>query len=303
MTIKAVFEAAWQTIWQRKWLLVLGVVVAGALGGIDRGAVNLWYTAQEVRRFLAERFGLGSTPGGDVAGGLPDLGGVVGSEDLTRVLTAGVISLVAVLCAAGIFAIGVAVIARWAQGALIAGASQDERPFREALQMGWQRTWRLIVIASIPPIPVTLGGIISLLIVFLATMAAGLAGDPDGVLSYLRDTVWLRPVLILVNGPLLLGTIGLAMVRGLVDRACVLEDRRVWDSFRLGWAVPERHPGLFFTLLGGQVLAALAVGWILRLPRLISPIFIVLQPVNWIVGGVLVALFSAMWTVAWGEMG
>ena len=73
----------------------------------------------------------------------------------------------------------------------------------------------------------------------------------------------------------------------------------MWESFQRGWSVLRMHSGLFFTLLGIQVIAALVVGLVLRLPRFISPVLIVLQPVNWIVGGLLMALFSAMWTAAW----
>jgi hypothetical protein len=302
-----IVKEGWQRVWQRKWLLALGVVVAGTIGGIDRGLVGLWYTVAWAQRFLAERFGIGvvpggpgsAVPGGEQANGVPSLEGVVGGEELARLLAAGVISLVAVLCVAGLFAVGVAIVARTAQGMIIAGAGPDDRPLAEALRTGWMRTRRLIVIISIPPIPITLGGILTLLIVMIATMVAGATGDPPVVVAYLKSAAWLPPLLAMINGPLLLATIGLGLVRGLADRACVLEDRRAVESFRRGWTVLRAHTRPFAVLLAGQVIAALLVGWGLHLPRLLSPALIVLQPLNWIVGGLLVAWFSAMWTVAW----
>jgi len=306
--IPEIVREGWVRVWRRKWLLAPGVVIAGATGGIDRGVIGLCHTVSTVRSFLAERFGIGvetSRPdagnvGGGAPGGIPDLSGVVGGDELARLLAAGIVSLVAVLCVAGLFAVGVAVVARLAQGMLIAGAEPDVLPFGEALRTGWARTWRLIVIISIPPIPITLGGILSLVIVLITTATADVAGDPDAVFAYLGNAEWLLPVLIAINGSLLLVTVGLGLVRGLADRACVLEDRRAVDSFRRGWAVLRAHIGPFVVLLAGQVIAAVLVGWLLHLPRLISPVLIVLQPVNWGIGGTLVAWFSSMWTVAWG---
>ena len=309
MGISEIVREGWARVWRHKWLLALGVIVAGATGGIDRGMVSLWYTAATVRGFLAERFGIGAaqtgsgggTDGGPVPGGVPDLSSVAGGDELARLLAAGIISLVAVLCVAGLFVVGVAVAARLAQGTLIAGAGPVSLSFAEALRTGWTRTWRLIVIISIPPIPITLGGILSLLIILVATALAGVTGDPDTVIAYLSDAAWLRLMLAIVNGPLILITIGLSLVRGLADRACILEDRKAVDSFRRGWMVLRKHGAPFAILLGGQIAAALAVGWMLYLPRLISPVLIVLQPANWIIGGALVAWFSAMWTVAWNR--
>lgn len=307
MGILEIVAEGWKRIWQKKWLLALGVMIAGATGGIDRGLVGLWYTVVGAQRFLAERFGIGAepggpggnVPGGGQASGVPGLEGVVGGEELARLLAAGMISLVAVLCVAGLFAIGVAVVARIAQGMLIAGAGPDDLPFAGALRTAWARTWRLIVIVSIPPIPITLGGIFTLLIVLIATTVAGAVGDPAVVIAYLGSAPWLPPLLAMINGPLLLATVGLGLARSLADRACILEDRRAVDSFRRGWTVLHAHARPFAFLLAGQVIAALLVGWGLHLPRLLSPALVVLQPVNWIVGGLLVAWFSASWTVAW----
>ncbi len=306
---RAHLARAWRAVRGSKYLLALGVVVAAAGLGLDGGLSGLvWLLirrgmqADGAAAPLAEAVGASL---GAAAAELPASGGVSPGELLA--LIAGVFGVL--LLAGSLSVIGVGVIARAAAGSLIAGVGADggpgALPLREALRTGWQRAWRLIIILSIPPIPATVGAILSVAGVGILLYAAGLSGDPAGALALLRESRGLHVALAALNAPLVVVSLALAWVQIMADRACVLEDRRALDSFRRGWQVMRPHLASAAGLLLLQLGVGVAVGVLLRLPGMavpagaLAPLACLLRPLAWLVTGGLVALFSALWTLAW----
>ncbi len=291
---RAHLARAWRAVRGSKYLLALGVVVAAAGLGLDGGLSGLvWLLirrgmqADGAAAPLAEAVGASL---GAAAAELPASGGVSPGELLA--LIAGVFGLL--LLAGSLSVIGV-------------GGEPGALPLREALRTGWQRAWRLIIILSIPPIPATVGAILSVAGVGILLYAAGLSGDPAGALALLRESRGLHVALAALNAPLVVVSLALAWVQIMADRACVLEDRRALDSFRRGWQVMRPHLASAAGLLLLQLGVGVAVGVLLRLPGMavpagaLAPLACLLRPLAWLVKGGLVAFFSALWTLAWRD--
>jgi hypothetical protein len=205
-----------------------------------------------------------------------------------------------------LLAIAVGVLILVARGGLIAAtdkiASTGDSSFGAALRAGWGRAWRLIIIASIPPIPVTLGAI---LVVIVATL---MLRQPGGLSFVDRPAeVWSRlggaPAVatICIMLPLGLISFSLGLLRHLADRACVLENKGAIASYRRSWEVFREHGGDVLLLLVIQLVLEIAIWLVLLVPNaLISLCAALLLPL-WVVQGAKKAFFIALWTLAWRE--
>ncbi len=213
---------------------------------------------------------------------------------------AGMVGLAIVLL---LLAIAVGVLILMARGALIAYAGRAPAAgapgLSSALRAGWRRVWRLIIIASIPPIPITAGAIILAIAATLMILQAGgleIANQPD---VQQRIAGPLAVISLCVLGPLGLLAFILSLFRPLADRACVLEDRTVIASYRRSWEVVRQHFGEVAILALIHLALQVVVWAVLLIPRLLLSMCIPLVIPIWLVLGLLKTVFITLWTLAW----
>ncbi len=215
--------------------------------------------------------------------------------------TAGWASLVIGVVLLGIAAGVTAIVAR---GALIAsaGAVEPSIGLGAALRAGWGKAWRLILIASIPPIPVTIAAI---LIVVLATMVIKLTGGVEALAgsAELQQQVGggLLIASMVVLFPFLIVTYALGLLSTLADRACMLEDQRVIASYRRGWEMLRANGGSAVMLTLLHLVASSVIGSALALPGMLSMLCFAIMPLLWIAHGIETTFFVTLWTLAWRE--
>jgi hypothetical protein len=298
-------KRAWAVLGQARYLVGLGIVIAaagGSAGGVAlslaAGALGVWDSLTRAAGFFA------ATSPDDLPvnpATLPTEAGL-DSGRLMELLAVGAGALVAVMCVGIISAVMVAVVGRIAQGSLIAGAAGPggRAGLRTALQAGWRAAWQLIVIVSIPPIPATAGAILTVILLGAYLAAIGLVGDPAGIAALLRSRPGLLVGLLALNVPFVVFSLFLGFVQVFADRACVLNGARAIESYRAGWRVARRNMGAALILLLAQIVVGASLAALSRLAvRLWLPVQCVLQPVQWAASGLLIALFTVMWTLAW----
>ena len=269
---------AWNIIWEHKFLILLGVLVAlGGAGGGGNVNLNL------------------SLPQGDVRGfdfRLPH------PEELglpTGVLIGAVIILIGIALVIGIVLWAVSTIAR---GGLIAGVNAIESgaptDFGQAWRAGWQKGWRLLGIGVLPAIPgfiiglgvlATIGG----LYLFKAEMGPRLTN-----IGLVAPLAALACILVPI-------AVVLSALRTFANRACMLEDRGVFASYRRGVEVLVENLGPALVLFLLQVAISIGLGIVLFLPGVITALCCLLWPVLLLVQGVIASYFSTLWTLAWRE--
>jgi hypothetical protein len=267
MDYGSILSRAWNIIWEHKWLILLGVLVAlGSSSGGASGRGNVNYILDE----------------GDFDFDMPrwDM------PDLRGDLDVPVLAIMAGLLFIGIAVlVGVAlwVVATVSRGGLIAGVSTIDgggaSRFGAAWNAGWRKGWRLLGIGILPAIP----GLI-LAIAGLGTLGAGL---------------WvLFAVLACILVPIALV---MGLLRTFANRACMLEDLGVIASYRRGLNVLVENigPALILFLIRIVIGAVLLV--MLFLPGLIMVLCCILWPVLLLLRGAIAAYFSTMWTLAWRE--
>jgi hypothetical protein len=285
MDYGSILSRAWNIIWEHKWLILLGVLVAlGSSSGGASGRGNVNYVLDE----------------GDFDFDMPrwDMPGFRGDLDVP------VLAIVAALLFISIaVVIGTAlwVVATVSRGGLIAGVSTIDgggaSSFGAAWNAGWRMGWRLLGIGILPAIP----GFI------LAIAGLGALGVWAGVYGLFGDrSIWMPGaglgVLFAVLACLLIPiALVLGLLRTFANRACMLEDLGVIASYRRGLSVLVENigPALILFLLQIVIGAVLAV--MLFLPGLIMVLCCILWPVLLLLRGAIAAYFSTMWTLAWRE--
>ncbi len=274
---------AWNIVWEHKFLILLGVLVTlsgvGGGSGVSSGADFEW-----------EYGDFPFTPPPE----MPDW-------EIT--------ALPALTVAAAILFVGVALVigvALWvvstiARGGLIAGAnaidSGTPSNFGQAWGEAWQKGWSLLGIGVLPAIP----GLI------LLVAGLGLAGVFAGLYSLLGDSAVLPPrgglvaiwvALVCIAAPIALV---LSLLRTFANRACVLEDLGVFESYRRGVSVLLENVGPALILFLIQILISIGLGVALFLPNVVMTVCCVLWPVLLLVQGAMASYFSTLWTLAWRE--
>lgn len=285
MDYGSILNRAWNIVWQHKWLILLGVLVAlGSSSGGASGRGNVNYVLDQ-KDFDFDM------PEWD----MPDFRGDLDVPVLAIIAGLLFISIAVVV---GIVLWVVATVSR---GGLIAGVSTIDgggaSSFGAAWNAGWRKGWRLLGIAVLPAIP----GFILLI------AGLGAAGVLAGVYGLLGDRSAWAPgagigVLFAVLACVLLPVaLVLGLLRTFANRACMLEDLGVIASYRRGVNVLIENigPALILFLLQIVIGAVLAV--ILFLPGLIMVLCCILWPVLLLIRGAIAAYFSTMWTLAWRE--
>ena len=286
MDFGGTLSRAWTIIWENKFLILLGVIVALGSGG--RGSIGAGG-------------GGGSSRGGESSldlpwWDLPTLPTQIGFPEAAIVLAVlGIISfallLAFFLCVAGTIA----------RGGLITAVStiEDARrsSFSPAWRSGWERGWRLLGIGILPAVPTLL-----LFLIGLATagLYAGIAGIVGESLSA-PVAVSLGMPFVLVACILVPSALVLALLRTFANRACMLEDLGVIASYQRGLNVLVENLGPALILFLLQIVITVVLAAVLFLPGLVMVICCILWPLLLAINGTITAYFSTMWTLAWRE--
>jgi hypothetical protein len=282
----------WNIVWENKFLILLGVLVALGSGGNN--------SISQVSNFDSQGLETGveiPTPPPE----MPEVPEFQRPEGPFPSLLRGIPTvLILVLGILAVFlGLVIWVVSTTAQGGLIAGASAIDAgggsSFSMAWRAGWQRIGRLLGISILPALPILVGGALGL-ILFLTSA---------GVMTALGERAGLP---VMGGGAAILGLLGcillpITLVLGLLstfaNRACMLEDLGVFEAYRRGFSVLTGNFGPALVLFLIQVGINLALGVALILPGLLSLLCCLLWPLLILVQGGIEAYFSTLWTLAW----
>ena len=273
---------AWNIIWEHKFLILLGVLVAlGSAGGGGNAGAN-----------VSSRRG----DAGDFDFQMPDLGDELGLP--SELAMVGVIALIGIALIVGIAFWALSTIAR---GGLIAGASAIEAgstsSFGQAFRAGWQKGWTLLGIGIVPAIP---GFILAILGAVGAVGYLGFARQGLGSAPFLPNgaLVGMIAVLACLLVPV---AVALSLLRTFANRACMLQDLGVFASYRRGVEVLLGNIGPALVLFLLQVVISIGLAIVLFLPNIVMALCCALWPVLLLVQGAVASYFSTLWTLAWRE--
>lgn len=286
MDYGGMLKRAWTIVWENKFLILLGIVVALGSGGGGGGTGG----------------GGGSSSGGGESsfqlplGELPELRAQIGVPEVLI----GLVALV-VIGFAFLVAVLLWIAATIARGGLIAGVSTiaggGASSFGAAWSAAWERGWRLLGIGVAPAVP---GFILAVAGLATAGVVAGLLGWLDDRVSVAAG-IGLGVPFIALTCILLPIALALNLVRTFANRACMLEDLGVVASYRRGLEVLVANIGPAIVLFLLQVGITFALSVVLFLPGLMMVLCCVLWPVLLAVKGTVKGYFSTLWTLAWGE--
>ena len=268
---------AWNIIWEHKFLILLGVLVAlGGTGGGGNVNLNVSLPRGDVQEF---DFRLPQPE---------ELGLPIG-------VAAAALVFIGIAIVVGIVLWAVSTIAR---GGLIAGVNAIESgaptDFGQAWRAGWEKKWPLLGIGVLPAIP---GFIIGLgvaaafvgLYLFKVEMGPRLAN-----IGLVAPLVALACVLVPI-------AVVLSALRIFANRACMLEDLGVFASYRRGVEVLLANLGPALVLFLLQVAISIGLGIVLLVPGAVMALCCLLWPVLLLVQGAIASYFSTLWTLAWRE--
>lgn len=269
-------------IWEHKFLILLGVLVAlGGGGGYGSSFSGGSFDGQTTNGSDFE-VSPGEWPNLDQ---LPNWLGVAGAL------------LVLIIGIALVIGIALWVVSTIARGGLIAGVDTIDAggisSFSQAWSAGWHKGWRLIGIGIIPAIPV----------LFLVVTALGLIGGlallGGGGATRLEAGVGVTVAAVAcVAIPI---SIFLSLLRTLANRACMLEDQGVFGSYSRGLTVLRQNFGPALVLFLIQVGIGIGLAITLLIPGLIMLLCCILLPLWLLIQGAIAAYFSTLWTLAWRE--
>jgi hypothetical protein len=299
MDFGELLSRAWDILWNNKFLILLGVLVAWGSRGCgnfnvpgDDGPSGVQQPFAEYEEFKEFDFDEYGVPQED----LEDIFG-----PLETALALGAVAAVALICVVIVVGIALWVAGLVARGGLIAGVDEIETvgasSFGQAWRAGWQKGWRLFGIGLIPAIP----WIVLVLVVLAYSLAyyfegAGLdettlAAAGTGMFVVVGTTICLVVLVSLV----------LELLRVMANRACMLEDTGVFESYRRGWEVLRENLGQGVILALIQLGIQIGLFLLLFIPTRILSCCPLLWPVKWAINGTISAYFSTAWTLAWRE--
>lgn len=287
MDTTQLFQRAARTVWQHKFLILLGILAAFSSGsGSDGIRFNLdgdggYQNGQP-----------GAMPWGNVIQGLvPFL-----SDQPPAALSLGAVLLA---CLALLVGIALYILGTIARGSLIDAVDAIEEgrkaSFSAAWGAAWQRAWTLIGIGLLPAVPALLGFLVGL---------AGWAGylgissvDPD--LGFAN--VGVGGFVGLLSCILLPIAFVLSLLRTFANRAAMLEGLGVIDAYRRGFAVLLENASAALLIFVLQIIISVLLGLFLIVPGLVVALCCLLWPLLFLFQGVMAAFFSSVWTLAWRQ--
>lgn len=271
------FSRAWDTLWKNAYLILLGALAV--LGKGNSGGASQ-------SRYL---FDAGDLPWNDP--GSYDFG-----REFSTLALGGIVLLVLALVLFGLVFWALGLVAR---GGMINAVDELERgespSFVSAFKAGWEKGWRLLGIGLVPAIP----GLILFVIVISYLFASGF-GFQHGMDPGWNGIPAIAPLffMICLFVPIMLVISGL---QTFANRACMLEDRGVIDSYRRGWEVLSNNLGPALLLFLLQVVINFVLGLIFLFPAILAAVCCLLWPLLIIIQAAFMAFYSTMWTLAWRE--
>lgn len=294
---------AWNTVWNNKFLIVLGILAAFGQNASNFGGRGNFRPGNNG--------GPGPTPTpGDMFP--PDV-----QQQLARgfsEIPPGLIAVgIGIFCLALIVGIIIWVLNRTSEGGLINGVDTIDgggaSSFSLAFRAGWSKIVTLLLIAIIAAIPIIV------LAVVVAAMLASYMASGQGEL--LRDAIRGGNVdrairAIITNSGFLLGILAVfcplvvlswitKAVALFADRACVIEGKGLVESFQRGYEVLRDHLGNAIALYLLQIVIGIVIALVLALPSFAIALCCFLWPILWVISGTIEAYFSTVWTLAWRE--
>lgn len=261
-------------VWQNKFLIILGFLAS--LGSNSIPSSN----------------GGGDGNGQSFAGQFPDFG-----DEFAALAVGAIVTLVCVAIVVGLVLWVISTIAR---GGLIASVdsveSGQKSSFRQAWGAGWRRVWTLLGVGLLPAIP----GLVLFVLLLLGLGAYGgifaLFGEEFADSVGAGGVGIAIAVLACIIVPIVLV---LSILRNFAERACMLENLGVIDSYRRGWNVLMANLGQAILLFLLQIAIFIVLGIFLFLPGLLLVLCCFLWPLLLVVQGAISAFVSALWTLAW----
>ena len=292
---------AWDLVWQNKFLIILGVLVAlsgagnasGSGSGFRADRQNFNFDWQIPRDF--RDWPQAPEPGMPPMPELPNI-----PRSLGLPVAVGTVMLVVIIGIAIALGLGLWVVSTLARGGLIDAVNTLEgggtSSFGAALGAGWQKGWRLLGIGLLPAIP----GLV------LVIAGLGMSGALVAVNQIVGGRVGPMGIgIVSIFGALACIALPFALVLGLIrnfaERACMLDDLGVFAAYKRGWQVLTENLGEAVVLFLIQIGISIALGLLLALPGVLMALCCVLWPVLLAFRGALSAYVSTLWTLAWRE--
>lgn len=276
------FTRAWDTLWKNAFLILLGVLAVLGSGN-SGGASQSRYLIQD-----------GDIPWREFQSF--DFGGPFSQADFSVLAVGGIALLVIALVLFGLVFWALGLIAR---GGMINAVNEIEdgesSDFGSAFRAGWEKGWRMLGIGLIPAIP----GLILLVIVISILVFSGFWSNPG------MDAGWngiraAAPMLFMIClfVPIMLAV---SALQTFANRACMLEDRGVIDSYRRGWEVLTANLGPALVLFILQVVINIVLGLVFFIPAILAAMCCLLWPLLIGIQAAFAAFYSILWTLAWRE--
>lgn len=301
MDFGALLRRAWDIIWDHKWLVLLGVIVAIGSGS---GSPGSGFPGNGGSGYQFNNGDFSWDQGDPTA---PDFdfrdfeqNFDRNFEDAFPFLGIGLAILIPLLCL--VFLIGIAfwVAAMIASGGLVSAVDQIEgggtSGFGDAWRAGWAKGWRLIGAGLIPAIP----GIV--LLIVIVALVAGFIGAASTINEMLGAVgAGMAITLITLCCIVFLVSLVLKLLHTFAERVVMLEDTGVFEAYGRGWEVIKDNAGSVVLLWLIQVGIGIGLGIILIAPSFIAALCCILWPVLWLISGVIETYFSTLWTLGYRE--
>lgn len=293
MDFGAVLRRAWDLMWDYKWLVLLGVIIA--LGSGSSAPSANFPGGGSGYDFSSGDFNNGNFDNFDMDQLERDF------QDVFPALGIGLAILIPIICIVVLIGLAFWAAAQIARGGLVAAVDTLDgggaSSFSDAWQAGWQKGWRLLGIGLIPAIP---GLLLAIVVIALAagfigaatvTAQEALAAAGAGMI------ITLIAVICIVS----LASLVLNLLRTFAERAAMLDDTGVFESYGRGWEVLKDNAGPALILFLIQVGIGIGLGLILFLPSLIMALCCIFWPVLLLISGIETTYFSTLWTLGYRE--
>lgn len=301
MEYGSMLSRSWDLIWNNKFLIGLGVLIALGTGGSGGGGGGNFNPSnfQNTGDF-SDFQDVNPDDAGQVFEQMLESGFGIPAE-----MAAFLISIIAIV----VLIVIVVSIVLWvlgtiARGGLISavhglegGIPEAPSPtFGSSFSAGWQRIGRLLGITIIPAIPGIVLGIAVLIGVLALGLGSGALGD-----SLATAGTGLILCLVSVGCIVALVSLGLSIVSGMAIRAAMLEDRGVFEAYSRGWEVLRENLGEAVILGLIQIGIGIGIALVLLIPGFLLALCPLLWPVLWVINGGISAYFHTLWTLAYRQ--
>ena len=292
MDIGGLLERSWNVVWNNKYLLILGILIAIGSGRSSGGGSNYSKNFSDPNNTPLTQFEDGDFSEEDLQQLVEDYAPQIAP------MVVGLGALIfALICVLFIIAIIFWLLSIIARGGLIASVSQIETEgassFGRAWQAGMGKFLPLFGIELIQSVPV-------LLILFAMVAAViGIASSADlnspdtffGVFAVIGSLCCLLFIIMLFVG----------LLKKMAFRACILEDAGVFEAYGRSFEVVKENIGQIALLILLQIGIGVVSAIVLFPIGLISSLCCLLFPVMWVIQGAFETYYSTMWTLAWRD--